>query len=265
MLMFSKVSIKSFVYDIIDVFMFPNEEIKKIYQKYKINKCLVEENLTDTDSTSIVFVFICDLVCDVREDEARDISFKVMLKSKIFNRLDLSHEYFEKFNCRNTDLKKRVGYFEVENIDKANIITVALNPKEYYERFVDTTDNKKHKGLHKSTPGMDFDSYSSHLSDLTEYYTEFSTKPNPVNRIDQKRFQRVNESMQMKTVSKVQFGQLNYKRFYFSNGIKCLPYGHPSLEKARKQKNKHRNIHKVIQTKKDEFLKEENQVIQSNP
>ena len=34
MLMFSKLSIKSFVYDLIDVFMFPNEEIKKIYKKY---------------------------------------------------------------------------------------------------------------------------------------------------------------------------------------------------------------------------------------
>ena len=33
MLMFSKVSNKSFVYGMIDVFMFPNEEIKKIYQK----------------------------------------------------------------------------------------------------------------------------------------------------------------------------------------------------------------------------------------
>ena len=31
--MFSKASIKSFVYDIIDVFMFPNEEIKQFYQK----------------------------------------------------------------------------------------------------------------------------------------------------------------------------------------------------------------------------------------
>ena len=193
--------------------MFPNVEIKKIYQKYKINKCLVEQNLTDTDSTSIFFVFICDLACDVREDEARDIIFEVMLKSKIFNRLDLSHEYFEKFNCRNTDLKKRVGYFEVENIDKANIITIALNPKEYYERFVDTTDNKKHRGLHRSTSGMDFDSYFSRLSDLTKYYTEFLYRIlNPVNRIEQKGIQIVNESMQMKTVSKVQFGQLNDKR-----------------------------------------------------
>ena len=140
-----------------------------------------------------------------------------------------------------------------------------MNPKEYYERFVDTTDNKKQKGLHKLTPGMDFDSCSSRLSDLTEYYTEFLTKPNPVNRIEQKRFQIVNESVQMKTVSKVQFGQLNDKRFYFSNGITSLPYGHPSLEKARKRKNKYHNIHKVIQTKKDEFLKEENKVIQNNP
>ena len=211
------------------------------------------------------FVLICDLACDVREDEARDIIFEVMLKSKIFNRLDLSHEYFEKFNCQNTDLKKKVGYFEVENIDKANITTIALNPKEHYECFVDSTDNKKHKGLHKSTPGMDFDSYSSCLSDLTEHYTEFLTKPNPVNRIEQKRFQIVNESMQMKTVSKVQFGQLNDKRFYFSNGITSLPFGHPSLEKARKQKNKYCNIHKVIQTIKDELLKEENKVIQNNP
>ena len=169
MLMFSQVSIKSLVYDIIDVFMFPNKEIKEINQKYKINKCLVKQNLTDTDSTSIFFVFICDLECHVREDEARDIIFEVMLKSKVFNRLDLSHEYFEKFNCRNTNLKKSVGYFKVENIDKANIITISLNPKEYYERFVNTTDNKKHKSLHKSTPGMDFDSYSSRLSDLTEY------------------------------------------------------------------------------------------------
>ena len=68
------------MYDIIDVFMFPNEEIKKNYQKYKINKCLVKQNLTDTDSTSIFFVFICDLAGDVREDEARDIISEVMLK-----------------------------------------------------------------------------------------------------------------------------------------------------------------------------------------
>ena len=40
MLMFSKVSIKTFVYDLIDVFMFPNQDFQKIYQKYKCYQML---------------------------------------------------------------------------------------------------------------------------------------------------------------------------------------------------------------------------------
>ena len=87
-------------------------------------------------------------------------------------------------------------------------------------------------------------------------------KPNPVQQIEQKRFQVINESMQMKSVNKVQFGQLNDKRFYFSNGIVSLPYGHPFLENLTKQKDKYRNIHQVIQTKKVKFLKEESKVIE---
>ena len=73
--MFSKVSIKSFVYDFIDVFMFPNSEIQEIYKKYKVNRCYLDQNLTDTDSTSMFFVFICDLDSNIREDQARDIIF----------------------------------------------------------------------------------------------------------------------------------------------------------------------------------------------
>ena len=63
---------------------------------------------------------------------------------------------------------------------------------------------------------MDFDSYSSRLSDLTEYLNEFLTKTNKSEQIEQKRFQVINESMQMKSISKVQFGQLNDKRFWKS-------------------------------------------------
>ena len=71
--------------------------------------------------------------------------------------------------------------------------------------------------------------------------------------------------MQMKSVSKVRFGQLNDKRVYFSNGLLSLPYGHPLLTNVRKQKDKYRDIHKTIQTKKDEFLKEESKVIKKIP
>ena len=52
--------------------------------------------------------------------------------------------------------------------------------------------------------------------------------------------------MQMKSVSRVQFGQLNDKRLYFSNGIMSLPFGHPYLEELRKEKHKYRHIHKII-------------------
>ena len=260
MLMFSKVSIKSFVYNLIVIFMFPKSEIQKIYTKYKSNCCYLDQNLTDTDSTSIFFVFISDLDSNVREDKARDIIFEVIIASGTFDRLDLSAEFYEQFDCRDTKLQKRVGFFEIENIDKPNVTTIALNPKEYYERFIDHTDNKKHKGLKKSTPDMDFDSYSNPLSDLTEYYGEFLKKP--AQQIEQRRFQVINESMQMKSVCKVQFGWLNDKRFYFSNSILSLPFGHPYLEDLRKEKNKYRNIHTVIQSKKDKFLKEESRVIQ---
>ena len=186
MLMFSKFSIKCFVYDLI--------EMKKIYKIYKINRCYLYQNLTDADSTSVFFVFICDLNCCIREDEARDIISEVMFQIKIFDRLDLSAELWGKFNEQNKDIKKQVSLFEIKNIDTPNVITIALNPKEYYERFHDHSDNKKHKGLKKYTGGMDFDSYSERLVDLTEFSKEFLRKPA---KIEQKRFQVIN-SMQMK-------------------------------------------------------------------
>ena len=88
-------------------------------------------------------------------------------------------------------------------MDKPNVITIALNPEEYYERFIDHSDNKKNRGLKKSTPGMDLDSYSNRLSDLTEYSNEFLYNPNNVEQIEQKRFEVKTESMQIKSVSKV--------------------------------------------------------------
>ena len=104
---------------------------------------------------------------------------------------------------------------------------------------------------------MDFESYVSRLSDITDYFDNFVSNVNPVQRIEQKRFQVKNESMQMQSVQKVQFGQLNDKRFYFSNGLTSLPFGHPHLNSCRKQKNKYRNIHQLIQNKKHYFLEKE--------
>ena len=131
MLMFAKVSVKSFVYDIIDVFMFPDETTKSIYKKYKIKKCYVCQCLTDTDSTSINFIFICDINYIVDELVARKIIFEVMTTSKILKRLDLSDDFWAQFNVQDKKLKKQIGLFEAENVNKANVITIAINPKEY--------------------------------------------------------------------------------------------------------------------------------------
>ena len=70
--------------------------------------------------------------------------------------------------------------------------------------------------------------------------------------------------MQMNTVNKIQFGQLNDKRFYFPNGIVSLPFGHFLFNDIRKERYKFRNIHKVIQEKKWDFIKKENEVTNRN-
>ena len=36
----------------------------------------------------------------------------------------------------------------------ANVITIAVSPKEYFEKYRDKTINKKYKGLKRDTPGM---------------------------------------------------------------------------------------------------------------
>ena len=61
MLMFAKMSLKLFVYDIIDVFCFPDDKVKGIFDKNDIEKCFLYLNLTDTDSCSMFFIFICKL------------------------------------------------------------------------------------------------------------------------------------------------------------------------------------------------------------
>ena len=53
MLMFSKISLKSFVYDIIDVFCFPDNAVSEIYEKNEIVKVFIYLILTDTDSCSL--------------------------------------------------------------------------------------------------------------------------------------------------------------------------------------------------------------------
>ena len=63
--MSTKISIISFVYDMINIFCFPedNPKVQAVYEKHKTEKCFLYQNLTRTDSTSLFLVFICNLNC----------------------------------------------------------------------------------------------------------------------------------------------------------------------------------------------------------
>ena len=79
----------------------------------------------------------------------------------------------------------------------------------------------------------------------------------------QKRIQVKNMKMKMTmiSVSKVQFANLNDKRYYFSDGIVSLPFGHPLLSDLRKLKKYYPKIHTVIEKEKNKLLKMENQAV----
>ena len=260
MLMFAKLSIKSFAYDMIDVFCFPNKDIQLIYDFYQIEKCFLYQNLTDTDSTSLLFVFICNLESTLPESEARKVIFECMKQSKILDRLDVSDKYWEQFNVYNVNTKKQMGLFEIEHIDNPNVCTIAVNPKEYFEKFKNKDINKKHKGVRKGTRGMLFENYANQIKRL-RYDLDISPS---VQRIKQKRFEVRNTDMKMTTVNKVKFARLNDKRYYFSDGIVSLPFGHILLEKVRQYKKQLTKIHQQIDNEKDAILQLENEAVMQN-
>ena len=260
MLMFAKLSIKSFVYDLIDVFCFPDEKIKEIYEKYQIEKCYLYQNLTDTDSTSLFFVFICALESVLPESEARNVIFECMINSEVLQRLDTSHDFWKKYNVQDKAKKKEMGLFEIENIDNPNICTIAVNPKEYFEKFRNKNINKKHKGVRKNTKGMDFQRYADRIKDLRIDLSNEESQE----KVTQKRFQVKNTEMIMTSSNKVKFAQLNDKRYYFSDGIVSLPFGHPLLHEIRNYKKNFVDIKDVIENEKEKLLKDENDVIRNH-
>ena len=53
----------------------------------------------------------------------------MIIASEIYNRFDSSHEYWEIFNSRKENSINFFGYFEIEHIDDACMLTIARNPK----------------------------------------------------------------------------------------------------------------------------------------
>ena len=245
LLMFAKVSLKSFVYSVADVFCFPSPKVINIYQRNDIIKRFLYLLLIDTDSCSLQFMFVCKLSSTISEKKSRDLIFEIMSQSKTKQRLDTSDEFYNLFNTSDITLKKHVGLYQVQSINNLNILAIAVNPKECFELFCNKKFNKKHKGIRKETRGMMFEAHAERIMDLREY-TDLHKKPK---QFIQQRFQIKNTNMQMTAIKKAQFSSLNDKRYYFSDGICSLPYGHIFLFDVRNKEKK--NIKQYIKNSRN--------------
>lgn len=143
LLMFAKLSLKSFIYSLVELLSFPdlNPLVAQIYEKYQIERIICYHVLTDTDSTSLQFVVISDPSSTYPECDVRDILFGIFSKTDIRNRFDTSHEFWKRFDAHNPKIQKVLGLYEVEHIDDPWYVTLIVNPKEYLEYF--KSDNIK--------------------------------------------------------------------------------------------------------------------------
>ena len=93
MLMFPKVSLESFVYDLTEMFFFPNAQTKEIYNYYMIERTFPYSILTDTDSICIFYIFICRQESCASDSVFREVLFELITKYDVAYRFGTSHKF----------------------------------------------------------------------------------------------------------------------------------------------------------------------------
>ena len=120
---------------------------------------------------------------------------------------------------------------------------------------------QKHKGINKNVLGMDFDRYARKILSLKDIYNNFSAEANHETKLHLRRFQVKDTNMKMTSNLKSCFSSLNVKRYYLSDGIASLPFGHPLFENTRKIKKEFKKqIHKHVHKIKDKLLREKHKI-----
>ena len=173
LLMFAKLSLKSFVYSLVELLHFPEENpiVSSIYEKYDIEQINCYQILRVTDSTCIQFIIVSDPASKYPEYSVRDILFENFSKTKIRERFDKSDEFWKRFNVLDPKDQKVLGLYEVEHIDDPCYVALAANPKEYFEYFTSESVNKKHKGIKKGSIGMEYKNYAERIKALLNFET----------------------------------------------------------------------------------------------
>ena len=248
MLMFAKLSLKSFIYQLAELFMFPGEIVQAIYDKYQIERVYVYHVLTDTDNTAIQFVVISSVQSTFTEPQVRKIIFEVFSQTSIVDRFDKSDDFRKQFNVHDASNQKVLGLYKVESINDPCLVTLAVNPKEYFEYFQSQRTNKKHKGIKEVAPGMNYENYAERIKPLYDF--EHFEKPK-TERKKVVRFAVKKGDMTTTQVEKKKFSQINDKRFYFPDAILSLPFGHEALKELEKYKKKERAENRELLSRKE--------------
>ena len=94
-----------------------------------------------------------------------------MVNSKRYKRFDSSHKFWNLFGARKEIRKKKLGYYEKENIYKPCIISVAVNPKEYLKVFKNFKLNKKCNEIKKGSRGLGFENFTERIKSLRNFDT----------------------------------------------------------------------------------------------
>ena len=253
-LMFAKLSLKSFIHSLTELLSFPEENdfVQKIYRKYKIEKVYVYHIFTDTDSTSLQFIVVSSINSYFSEDQVRDILFEIFSKTEIRPRFNKSDKFWQKFGVHDPKNQKVLGLYEVESINDPCLVTLAANPKEYFEYFQSEITNKKHEEMKKGSAGMDYLNFAERIKPLYDFnkYRKPKRDTKPVVQISVKKGE-----MTTHQIIKSKFSQLNGKRFYFPNAIISLPFEHSALKDLDEfKKNKWQRIENYFLQDREHLL-----------
>ena len=86
---------------------------------------------------------------------------------------------------------------------------------------------------------------------------EYTHSQKKAKSLKQTRFQLKNTDMRMLEQYETQFAALNNKRYYLTDGMTSLPYGHFLLAELDKKKENYKKIQNELFKIKDELIREE--------
>ena len=99
---------------------------------------------------------------------------------------------------------------------------------------------------------MEFEDYAKRISLIREIETFVQL---PKEKHKKNTFTIKNNEMVLEKIEKSKFAQINDKRYYFSDGIVCLPFSHPFLKEiVNFKREKKQTIEVFSQKEKHKFI-----------